>query len=190
MNIFITYSDPKESARVLDDKRIGKMIIEAAQMLCAAHRVIGTTLPNEALYKLTHENHPCNVWLRESAANYKWLLMHYHALNGEYWKRFEKPHACLMKFLKTINVLPEYDCKTATITTKFPNCAKNKSLGIDYTDINNVPLAYRRYLTERWDTAKVKPKWYGKEDNRPDLNLSCGDTWLENNTFANWEVVS
>ena len=44
----------------------------------------------------------------------------------------------------------------------FPNCTRNKELGIDYRSNPNVFLAYQMYLNDRWDNDKRKPTWYGE----------------------------
>ena len=60
------------------------MILETAQLLCG---------PIEnAPYKRTHFNHPCAIWTRKSAGNYKWLLKHGVALCEEYTHRYGKIH--------------------------------------------------------------------------------------------------
>jgi hypothetical protein len=40
MNIFYVHKDPVKSAKMLIDKHVCKMIIESAQMLSTAHRLI------------------------------------------------------------------------------------------------------------------------------------------------------
>jgi hypothetical protein len=62
------------------------MIVETAQML-------STAFPNGiAPYKHTHVNHPCNVWMRASLSNYRWLLAHGLELCVEYTRRYGKVH--------------------------------------------------------------------------------------------------
>lgn len=86
MNIFVLSHDPEEAAIMQCDQHVVKMPLETAQMLCTAY-------PEEvAPYGRTHFNHPCNLWLRESRANYEWLIIHGLALCDEYTKRFNKIH--------------------------------------------------------------------------------------------------
>ena len=40
MNIFALSNDPAEAAQMMCDKHIPKMIVEAAQMLSTAHRML------------------------------------------------------------------------------------------------------------------------------------------------------
>jgi len=41
----------------------------------------------------------------------------------------------------------------------FSNNARNLTKGVDFTHENDVTLAYRLYLSERWESDKRKPKW-------------------------------
>ena len=86
MNIFAVNKDPVIAAQQLCDKHVVKMILESAQMLCAPFEQ-GT-----APYKRTHYNHPCTKWIRESQANYEWLVSHAYALCDEYFYRYDKNH--------------------------------------------------------------------------------------------------
>lgn len=87
MNIFVLDSDPTKAAQYQCDRHVVKMVLESAQLLCAAHE--------SAPYKRTHYNHPCAVWTRSSMSNYKWLLSHAYALAAEYKKRYGKEHKCV-----------------------------------------------------------------------------------------------
>lgn len=102
MNIFMVDSDPYVAAQCLCDKHVVKMILESAQMLSTAHRVLDGDKEGNlsdanydlALYNITHKNHPCSKWVRESRYNYDWLYYHMDALIGEYHFRYEKTHKC------------------------------------------------------------------------------------------------
>lgn len=114
MNIFFLHSSPVKAAQSMCDKHVVKMILESCQMLSTAHRVIDGTeylektkngrnikrwkLKNKkmesALYKATHYNHPSAVWVRQSLANYSWLLVHTRELLKEYSLRYGKKHKC------------------------------------------------------------------------------------------------
>ena len=90
MNIFAVSDDPRLAALELPDKLIPKMIVESAQMLSTAHRVLDGDERADAkgLYKKAYENHPSCVWVREDAMNYWWLWMHALTLCQEYRWRF------------------------------------------------------------------------------------------------------
>ena len=91
MNIFHLDNDPIKAAQMMCDKHIVKMIVEYAQLMSTAHRVLDgeeyldKTANNRNirrwyhpeydgfLYKASHVNHPSNIWVRESDENYFWL---------------------------------------------------------------------------------------------------------------------
>jgi len=90
MNIFILDRSPEQAARDLCDAHIVKMILETAQMLSTC---IKTKEPKaQNLYKATHLNHPCTVWVRESSSNFEWLLAHGTEMSEEYTRRYKKKH--------------------------------------------------------------------------------------------------
>ena len=111
MNIFYLDNDTKVCAEMHNDKHCVKMILEYAQLLSTAHRVLDGTLlvgisdkgrkstswilpdnRNEILYKATHLNHPSAVWVRQSPDNYIWLSNMLIALCEEYTHRYGKIH--------------------------------------------------------------------------------------------------
>ena len=74
------------------DKHVVKMILESAQLLSTAHHVLDGNAAREGIYKATHINHPCTVWVRESHANYNWLWWHLASLCEEYEHRYGRMH--------------------------------------------------------------------------------------------------
>lgn len=113
MNIFYVDHDPQAAAQQMVDKHVVKMILETAQLLSTAHRLIDGEeyigksksgrnarrwrLPDDRdtiLYSATHMNHPSAVWARESRANYGWLFQHFIGLLNEYTHRYGKVHKC------------------------------------------------------------------------------------------------
>jgi hypothetical protein len=113
MNIFYLDHDPKVCAEMHVDKHCVKMILEYAQLLSTAHRILdGTEFTGVSktgrkqtrfvlsdsresiLYSATHVNHPSAVWVRKSDANYAWLFRLFGELMDEYTYRYGKTHAC------------------------------------------------------------------------------------------------
>ena len=113
MNIFVLDESPVASARLQCDKHVVKMIVESAQMLSTAHRMLDGAMekrPSKSgkmmvkyyrldnpkreglLYKAVHFAHPCTVWTMESKANYQWHYNHFIALCDEYRYRYGKTH--------------------------------------------------------------------------------------------------
>ena len=112
MNIFYLDKDPKVCAEMHVDKHCVKMILEYAQLLSTAHRVIdgsivvGTSSSgrkktsyvlndqrDSILYSATHINHPSAIWVRQNRENYRWLFNLYCFLCHEYTYRYGKVHA-------------------------------------------------------------------------------------------------
>jgi len=107
MNIFYVDHDPYQAAQDLCDAHVCKMTIETAQMLSTAHRVLDEHLDHHQLYKLSHKNHPSNIWVREHPKHYIWLFKHFHGLCLEFTKRFQKIHLTQKKLPVPLNQLPE-----------------------------------------------------------------------------------
>lgn len=113
MNIFAVHTDPIIAAQSLCDRHVVKMVLETAQLLSTAHRIIDGTKTdaktktgrncsrwiladerNDILYHATHTNHPSAVWCRETFSNYNWLYKHFHGLLNEYTHRYDRVHKC------------------------------------------------------------------------------------------------
>jgi hypothetical protein len=92
MNIFVVDSCPVKSAKSLGNKHVVKMILESAQLLSTAIRVVDPKSEYSGLYKKTHYNHPSSVWARKSKQNFQWLHKHGTALLDEYLYRYFKYH--------------------------------------------------------------------------------------------------
>lgn len=89
------------------DKHVVKMILEYAQLLSTAHRLLdGDNVP-EVLYKVTHKNHPSAVWTRESRDNYIWLYDLFVSLCDEYTSRYGKIHATDKKLRWALYKVPK-----------------------------------------------------------------------------------
>ena len=112
MNIFYLDNVPKTCAEYHVDRHCVKMILEYAQLLSTAHRVLdgveyidnssgrrikrwklGTSYES-ILYKATHINHHSAVWVRKSYDNYMWLGQLLVELSKEYTYRYGKVHKC------------------------------------------------------------------------------------------------
>lgn len=164
MNIFYLDTNPKLAASYHCDKHVVKMILESAQMLSTAHRVLdgapGHTLPDyreEILYKPTHINHPCAKWARANKYNYYWLEDLFVELCLEYTRRYNKIHLCEIKFSDILAYPP--DNIPLGIFHDPPQCMPEQ-----YKDESTV-VAYRNYyINEKSDIAVWKysetPFWY------------------------------
>jgi hypothetical protein len=144
MNIFVTTKCPKRSAKTLDNKRVVKMVLETCQMLSTSLTLHGVPGP----YRISHKNHPCSIWARETRENYYWLLEHFKHLLNEYTARYYKVHKCqqyLEYFTQHKDVIP------STKLTPFANCTTYKDLPVH--------TAYRKLLRDKWKNDKLTPKW-------------------------------
>jgi hypothetical protein len=104
MNLFYLHENLEICAKMHIDKHLGKMILEAAQLMCNAYHVckyvgyVPRKLTKEELYiadsflndyyRPIALNHPCSIWVRTSFENYSWTGKYAFAL----FKEFGKPH--------------------------------------------------------------------------------------------------
>lgn len=157
MNIFVTSDCPVECAKFLDDKRVNKMVTESVQMLSTALNLLG----GKGVYKTTHPNHPSNVWVRTTLANWQWLYEHTIALAEQYTQRYGKVHRAYKLLIES----DMYEQATQKLLdfgrTPFANCAANKTYNLDF---RHLPVfeAYRTYLDARWKLDKKEPTWHKK----------------------------
>lgn len=109
MNIFILDESINESVKCYVDRHCTKIVIELAQMLSTAHRVLSSdeTQLNPVIYKKTHVNHPCSKWIRESKGNYDWAYRMFAELCSEYSYRYNKTHLCWTKLKDVLAGPPE-----------------------------------------------------------------------------------
>lgn len=178
MNIFFLDKNPNQSAIYMCDKHVVKMIVESAQMLSTAHRVldgqptsigkktinllngeiiINGEVTNSVCYKMAHANHPCTVWTRENKSNY---LMHFKYLLGlldEYTYRYNKKHSVegLVDFLsnapQNITDLP------ATVP---PQCMPDQyKISEDVVESYRAFYAAEKFHFSKWTGRKI-PFWY------------------------------
>jgi Pyrimidine dimer DNA glycosylase len=171
MNIFYLDSDPEQCAKWMVDKHVVKMILESAQLLSTAHRILdGVPYQDTSktgrkvtrymhtrpeLYQATHINHPSCKWARESLENYQWLSKHFAHLMDEYFFRFGKRHACeKMHFLfRTPINIPN------ARLTKMP-CAMDQEYIISDDPIINYRNYYKfgKVHLHKW-TNREPPNW-------------------------------
>jgi hypothetical protein len=91
MNIFFLDNDIRKCAQYHCDKHVVKMILETAQLLCGVHHMTPQVVP-QVPYKLSHKNHPCAIWSRESLTNYLVLCELGLELCYEYTYRYGRRH--------------------------------------------------------------------------------------------------
>jgi hypothetical protein len=179
VNIFYLAHDVRKCAEMHNDKHVVKMILEYAQLLSTAHRVLdGVELiglsdsgrkkkfwtlgdsRDYTLYKATHINHPSAVWVRQSAQNYMWLAEMLEVLCGEYTYRYGKVHKVerdgLMQLLK--NEFPK-NLPIAPFTEPTPAMPDDvKVSGDSIKSYRNYYINNKAHLAN-WKKRQV-PEWF------------------------------
>ena len=179
VNIFYLHEDAKTAAEMHLDKHCVKMIVEYAQLMSTAHRVLdgefyyGKTIkghkiqrwkhPNKnienTLYKASHINHPSAIWARESVANYIWLYNLFKKLCDEYTFRYGKIHST-DALLRDLLVTPPKNIKEGGVDpTRMPQAMPDHCKKLCSVD------AYRTYYIQekkrfaKWTKRQI-PHWF------------------------------
>ena len=159
MNIFILDKDVKKCAQYHCDKHVVKMILETAQLLCGVHHVTAHDTAHDTAhvpYKLSHKNHPCAIWARESFSNYVYLCELGLELCKEYTHRYGKRHKSLDVILWCIVNRPNIPDKGFTEPAKaMPDEYKVKSVVESYRN-------YYRGAKSGFASWKMRetPEWF------------------------------
>lgn len=172
MNIFILDENPKLSAQYHNDIHVSKMLLESCQLLCSVFHLQGIT---EAPYKLTHKNHPCAVWCRESSANFEYLLNFAYELANEYTYRskikgcekIHKSEECLNWCMEHKDLLSFSKQELTPFAIcinndEYPNCIVEKD---PITSYRNYHSKYKQgYYRKCKDGKKfIEYKWTGRD---------------------------
>lgn len=187
MNIFLLDLDPIQAAIYHCNAHVVKMIVESAQMLSTAHRMLDGTMTQALvttktglrrmrkswsvsdardciLYKVAHPSHPSTKWTMLSAANYDWHYRLFIALCDEYTYRYHKIHKTDAILRSVLANRPHNIANTENPNiTQFALAMKSNPECIDHSD----PVgSYREfYKTKRsrfkmvW-TARNIPEWF------------------------------
>ena len=178
VNIFYLDEDAKTSAMMHVDSHASKMIIEYAQLMSTAHRVLDgkqvkrlskknrllTTYDHpdpqldHTLYKSCHVNHPSAIWVRQSKKNYRWLYELWTELNTEFMYRYDKDvyHESYRK-LKWALFSPPENMPEGVFTEPLqamPDDVKNESSITAYRDYY---IKYKQHLAS-WKKRGM-PDW-------------------------------
>jgi len=183
VNIFYLSNDPAECARFHVDKHTIKMILEYAQLLSTAHRILDGRqslglsktgrkqvryiLSDEResiLYTATHINHPSAIWCRESVSNYMWLAELLEECCKEYSYRYGKVHKVesmgLMQTLKN-NIPTNISDKPFTEPTPAMD-EKYKVPGDSIASYQSYYINNKTHLAS-WKgkvNSRKQPEWY------------------------------
>jgi hypothetical protein len=174
------------------DKHIIKMILESAQMLCTAKRVLDGTPyedktkngrkikrwrlenPNEEaiIYKAGWLRHPSTQWVIKSAYNYIWLYKHMMAMNDEYKSRYNhtKDHLAVQKLGELLKQPPKNINIKALATDATPAMPDECIVPGDSV------ASYRKYYIMKkvrfatWKAPSKMPQWF-KEGVQNGVNI-------------------
>lgn len=183
MNIFYIEESPDHAARSMVDKHIVKQIVESAQMLSTAHRLLdaketlvnvngkqkhiwlydneqvipGTSIiENPNCYLVAHAKHPSTIWTMATADNYRWHVELFRSMINEYHARYNNQHKTeqLLPFLQNI----PHNLSSGNFTPPTPAMP-------DEYKTSSVLESYRQYYAgEKWKFAKWKhnqiPEWF------------------------------
>ncbi|CAB4124154.1 hypothetical protein UFOVP49_34 [uncultured Caudovirales phage] len=177
MNIFFLDQNPRLAAEMHCDKHVVKMILESAQLLSTAHRVLDGQMTmgksksgrnakrwvlNDSretiLYQASHINHPSACWVRSNIDHYRWVYDLMFSLIGEYKYRYsDRQHKCetlLMPLLDSPINIPIIDW--ADLPLAMPDDVKVEGNPVE---------SYRQYYINRkkdiarW-TRRPQPDWW------------------------------
>lgn len=160
MNIFYLSQHPGEAAKFHNDKHTIKMILESAQLLSTAHRVLDGELAPFGVYKATHINHPCAIWVRSGIPQYSWTANLFTELMKEYTHRYGKHHACE----KLAVILHRYPLNIPDATWSDPPQCMPDDCKVDGDPVK----AYRNYYIKHksgfanWRNRNI-PIWFHSE---------------------------
>ena len=175
MNIFYLHRDTRICAEMHNDSHSIKMVLEYAQLLSTAHRVIDGTptdclsrsgrkqtryvLPDERehiLYSATHINHPSAQWVRQSTSNYMWLYNLLSDLCKEYTYRYGKVHKVEREVIQGLKYFPA-KMKIGPFTEPTP------AMPDDVKVPNDSIASYRAYYI---NNKQHLASWKGKVNSR------------------------
>lgn len=181
MNIFYLSNNTTECAQLHVDKHCTKMIVEYAQLLSTAHRVLdGVQYIDSSsgrkikrwklgsayepiLYKATHINHPSAIWVRQSYDNYRWLVSLLSQLCKEYTYRYGKTHKVESSGLYELLTYAPFNIRPGVFTEPTP------AMPVEYIINDDSIKSYRNYyINEKQHIAfwagkinsRNKPEWY------------------------------
>jgi hypothetical protein len=189
MNIFYLDPDPSTCAKMHLDKHVVKMIIEYAQLMSTAHRMLDgeqyidktannrnikrwrmkDELSEKTLYKASHVNHPSNIWVRQSKENYRWLYRMWFYLLQEYTYRYGKRHAC-EKLMGALYLDP-VNIPKGIFTEPTP------AMPDEYKVRNDSVTSYHNYYIHdkvrfaKW-TKRQMPSWFEEGTKHANIQLS------------------
>lgn len=178
MNIFYLHNDPQICAEMHNDKHCVKMIIEYAQLMSTAHRLLDGVpyldktangrsikrwrldgINDTVMMKASHINHPSAVWTRSNRENYIWLYQMWFYLCKEYTYRYGKIHAVEKRMSEALYLPP-----VNIVSSQFygPTPAMPDDVKVPGDSLASYRNYYNRNKTHlaSWKNRPI-PEWYG-----------------------------
>lgn len=181
MNIFYLHYDTKICAQEHLDKHVVKMIVEYAQLLSTAHRLLDGTqyfdksktgrkihrwkLDDEREQKLYHAvswNHPSAIWVRRDLSQYQWLWNLASELCQEYRYRYggttDKQHKTSL-VIQNLSFAPHNISRTGLFAE--PPQAMPEDVKVPGDSIQAYKNYYLKYKKgfANWKVRGI-PSWY------------------------------
>jgi hypothetical protein len=180
MNIFYFSDDTGKCARWHLDRHVVKMVVEYAQLMSTAHRVLdgveyaGKTrldrnikrwlLPDNrenTVYKASHINHPSGIWVRQSNNNYNWLYSLFCELANEYQYRYGRAHKTYNE-LKDVLKTPPNNIEVGYFTQPTPAMPDVYKISRDSRECYKAYYRGAKRGFAKWSKRQV-PEWFEEE---------------------------
>lgn len=172
MNIFYLDELTDRCAQYHHDVHLRKMIVEYAQLLSTAQHICPLNKEYaDKIYKPTHVNHPCAIWVKSYTENYRFLFDLFQECLKEYEFRFGKVHKT-KKLLFDLQLTPLLTIRGNTRTNRHtppPLCMP------DQYKVDDHVQAYRNfYKAEKMFDKNGKPmaNWTNREKPRWLINVA------------------
>jgi hypothetical protein len=113
---------------------------------------------NSVCYSLSHQNHPCAVWCRESDSNYRWLYALFQETAVEYTHRYGRIH-------KTVSDIGSFLMQPPKNIPAGDLTPFAQAMGEEFKVHDDAVLAYQNYYVgakasfARW-TNRPTPTWF------------------------------
>lgn len=152
MNIFYLDEDKTLNAQYHCNRHLVKMITEHAQILCSVYYFTNKFPMDIDIYALTHSNHPCCKWTRESLSNWNWLKDMTIELYREYQHRYDNK---IHKAGELVLTLPDPNIIDIGITKR------PQAMPVQYQELDPVKAYRNYYISEKMHLIYNKNKNIG-----------------------------
>lgn len=191
MNIFYLHHNPITAASYTFDSHAVKMPLESLQILSTIVNFYYPNYNDINLMKPTHINHPCVIWARTSAKNFDWLIDHCEALFDEYQSRYNRVHACRIRF-EALDSIFSRVYKLLIANNKIDFTEPAFCMPDECKVVGNPVLSYRNLYAHkqkleankvaRYENAKSLGLKIYPDDNKPVRKIALKMVWQRTST--------